>query len=286
MNKISLNMSLKKMGWSIFRIAAGCIICFIIPFALKSLIIKPVLELLGLDLDLAIAICSMFVFVALLVTYNLYFRKMERREIEELRFFSKFKESATGFAAGILAISTVFGILSIIGVFQIVGVQLSAKILSVFLVILTLAAFEEILFRGIIYRILMEDFGIGKALLISSLLFGIPHILNPNATVISILSAGLGGIIAGLFFSITRNLWFVILFHTGWNFAQVLFGTTLSGLEEFSGGSVFRSSLNGTEILIGGRFGPENSIITIGLLILIVLYLSIALKRKEALKAK
>jgi membrane protease YdiL (CAAX protease family) len=286
MKKISLKILLKKAGWSAIRITAGCIICFIIPFTLKSLIIKPVIKLLGLNLDISIAICSPLVFVALLLTYKLYFNKTERREIEELRLFSKFKESAAGFTAGILAISSVFGILSIIGVFQIVGAQLSAKIFSVFLFILASAGFEEVLFRGIIYRILMDDFGIGKALIISSLLFSIPHIMNPNATIISILSAGLGGIIAGLFFSITRNLWFVILFHAGWNFTQVLFGTALSGIEEFSGGSIFRSRLNGTDILTGGKFGPENSIITIGILILIVLYLSIVLTRKDALKAK
>jgi len=62
--------------------------------------------------------------------------------------------------------------------------------------------------------------------------------------------------------------------HTSWNFCQVIFGVKLSGLDEFMEYSLFESKMGPTDLLTGGAFGPENSIITIiattGLLVFLI----------------
>jgi membrane protease YdiL (CAAX protease family) len=132
------------------------------------------------------------------------------------------------------------------------------------LIFLTLMALtEELLFRGILYRITEESLGTNFALIISALFFGFSHITNEHASIISVIAAGIGGLWVGIIFTLTRRLWVPIFLHLGWNFAQIFYGTTVSGMDEFSPNSFFRSKLEGPEILTGGAFGPENSIITI-----------------------
>jgi hypothetical protein len=48
--------------------------------------------------------------------------------------------------------------------------------------------------------------------------------------------------------------------HIGWNFSFVFWGTIVSGATEFS--SFIESDLEGPVLITGGKFGPENSIIT------------------------
>ena len=50
---------------------------------------------------------------------------------------------------------------------------------------------------------------------------------------------------------------------------QVFYGTPVSGLDEFSGYSLYQGRLQGPELITGGPFGPENSIITITLTLII-----------------
>jgi len=132
-----------------------------------------------------------------------------------------------------------------------------------------LATLEELIFRGVLYRIIESRLGTNLALIISGLFFGLSHITNEHATIISVLGAGIGGLIAGAMFSATKRLWLPISFHVMWNFTQVFYGIPVSGIDEFSGYSLFQGRLQGPELITGSPFGLENSIITIILTLII-----------------
>jgi len=127
-----------------------------------------------------------------------------------------------------------------------------------------IAACEEILFRGVLFRLVEERFGTVVAVVASSLLFGGLHLLNPSATVWGAIAIAVqGGLLSAGCFVLTRKLWLPIGFHLGWNFAESgIFGSTVSGSQETAGG-LLTGTAHGPAIVSGGGFGPEASIFAV-----------------------
>jgi hypothetical protein len=122
--------------------------------------------------------------------------------------------------------------------------------------------FEEILFRGVLFRIMEEGLGTWLALLISALIFGLLHLMNPNATLIAGVAIALeAGVLLAAAYASTRRLWLPIGLHFAWNFTQGgVFGVAVSGVN-FKG--LLQSTLTGPELFSGGEFGAEASIVAI-----------------------
>ena len=81
---------------------------------------------------------------------------------------------------------------------------------------------EEILFRGILLGYLEKKYGLVSALIISSLLFGVPHLLNIDVFSISLIIQvtvfiTLYGIIMSMIVYYTDNIWNSISIHIFWN---------------------------------------------------------------------
>ncbi|MFD9702093.1 CPBP family intramembrane glutamic endopeptidase [Lentzea sp. NPDC059081] len=128
----------------------------------------------------------------------------------------------------------------------------------------SVATMEEILFRGVLFRILEERVGTVIALVVSSLLFGMTHLVNVNATLWGALSIGLtGGAMLASAYVLTRSLWFPIGLHFAWNFTHAgLFGIAVSGSNDVPNG-LLHLSLDGPSVLTGGTFGPEASLMAL-----------------------
>ena len=61
---------------------------------------------------------------------------------------------------------------------------------------------------------------------------------------------------------LTRRLWLSIGFHMAWNYTQsAIFSGIVSGNEAAQG--IIQSSVNGPDILTGGKFGVESSIVAL-----------------------
>ena len=120
--------------------------------------------------------------------------------------------------------------------------------------------FLSFIIRGIIFRIIEEKLGSYISLLISAIIFGALHLLNPNSTLISGLGVGIeAGLLFGAAYIYTRNLWFPIAIHFAWNFMQSgIFGAITSGNEKTS--SLLTTKLTGNSFITGGEFGPEGTI--------------------------
>ncbi|GAB3442125.1 hypothetical protein GCM10027570_09130 [Streptomonospora sediminis] len=124
----------------------------------------------------------------------------------------------------------------------------------------SVAVIEEVLFRGVVFRILEERTGTVIALAASSVLFGATHLVNTNATLWGTLSIALtGGILMAAGYVLTRSLWLPIGLHFGWNFTHAgIFGVVQSASDTAPDG-LLNTTLSGSPLLTGGTFGPEAS---------------------------
>ena len=118
---------------------------------------------------------------------------------------------------------------------------------------------EEIVFRGVVYRLFEEGFGTGIAVLLSGALFGLLHAGNPGATLASSIAIALeAGVLLASAYALTRSLWLPIGLHFGWNFTEGgIFGTSVSG---GTASGLLKVRLVGPDALTGGQFGPEASL--------------------------
>lgn len=121
---------------------------------------------------------------------------------------------------------------------------------------------EEIISRGILFRLTEEGLGTWIALAVSALFFGFAHSFNPGATVWSSAAISIeAGVLFGLLYHVTRSLWWCIGLHAGWNFVQgAVFGIPVSGIKI---DGLFDSQLQGPDWLDGGGFGAEASVLTV-----------------------
>lgn len=118
---------------------------------------------------------------------------------------------------------------------------------------------EELGFRGYILQNLVEGIGLKWAVIVSCILYGVMHMLNPNSTILSGLLIAVFGFLRIYGWLRTGQLWLSIGMHAGWNFFQgPIFGFSISGLKS---NHLVKHTLNGPEWLTGGDFGPEASII-------------------------
>jgi membrane protease YdiL (CAAX protease family) len=121
--------------------------------------------------------------------------------------------------------------------------------------------YEELLSRGYHLQNLEEGTNTFWAVVISSTVFGIGHIFNPNAGWVSTL----GIIVAGFFLAYgylrTRRLWLPIGLHIGWNFfLGPVFGYPVSGMDAFH---LIQVRVTGPELITGGAFGPEAGLLAL-----------------------
>ncbi|WP_343329317.1 type II CAAX endopeptidase family protein [Polaribacter staleyi] len=140
------------------------------------------------------------------------------------------------------------------------------------------AIVEETLFRGYILKNLMSSFNKYTALILSSILFSIMHGLNPNISLFSLFDLFLAGIVLGLSYIYTKNLWFPIAMHLSWNLFQTLLGFNVSGQDTYS---IIEFKTNESNLINGGAFGFEGSYLSIIAEILTIIGIGIYYNRKK-----
>lgn len=142
--------------------------------------------------------------------------------------------------------------------FSTVGVNLNILLIN-FIIYIIVALKEEIVFRGYILNNLMGSMNKYWALSISALLFALVHLFNSNISLLGIINIFLIGLLLGIVYIHTKNLWFAICFHLFWNFIQgPILGYQVSGNEMVS---LINVKKLGDNLFTGGDFGFEGSII-------------------------
>ncbi len=150
--------------------------------------------------------------------------------------------------------------------------QIFPEIFKVTLFFLLVAFAEEILFRGYPFQRLIDGTNPLIATLIFSLLFSTAHFQNPNINSIALLNIFLAGVWLSLAYVKTRSLWLPISLHFSWNFFQgYLFSLPVSGINTFE--TVFYVEITSKNLISGGEFGPEGSILTSIVLIIATIFI-------------
>ncbi|MDD1453263.1 CPBP family intramembrane metalloprotease [Sphingomonas sp. H160509] len=217
--------------------------------------IKPHIDDIRVALPAAILTVAVFVFV-----YWLFVRFVERRpRCDEFAMNGWLRELGAGMTIGAVSFSIVIGIIAAFGGYRVTGVNPATVVLPVIVISLKSGVIEEIITRGIFFRIMERWLGSWAAILLSSALFGAGHWANPNATWWSTIAVGVeGGLVSAALYMLTRRLWGVIGEHFAWNFTQGgIFGAPISG---YAISGVLLPHIAGTNALTGGAFGVEASV--------------------------
>jgi len=128
---------------------------------------------------------------------------------------------------------------------------------------------EEFLCRGYLQYTLASGIGFWPAAFVTSVLFASGHVFNANETGVGVAAVVLFGLLHCLFLQRTGNLWCAVGFHAGWDFGQTFYGVPDSGIVPYH--SIFRSAFQGPRWLTGGIVGPEASVLTPIVLLVVAL---------------
>ena len=132
---------------------------------------------------------------------------------------------------------------------------------------------EEFAFRGYLQFTLATGMGFWPAAILMSALFGLAHAANPGESKFGLFSVVCFGLLFCLFLRRTGNLWLAVGFHAGWDWGQTFFyGVTDSGLASYH--NLFNSRFSGPTWLTGGSVGPEASIFTPLILLIVAILFS------------
>ena len=230
-------------------------------------------------LSLLITLFS-FAFISLLIFFRV--KVIEKRSLSSIGFNKNnwLKKYSLGFLIGLVMMSIIVLILLLFGYITVeknpiqpVGVSAISSVLVILFGWIIQGATEEIVTRGWLLNVLSSKYNIGFGLLISSTLFGLMHLTNPNVNYIAVINIILVGLFYGLYVIKTNDLWSVCGMHSAWNFAQGnIFGFEVSGLD-ISVGTLIDLNLVENDFITGGVFGPEASIVATFVLLLSIIIL-------------
>jgi uncharacterized protein len=228
------------------------------------------------------------IFLCVFTAYWAYVKFYEKRAATELRV------APIGIAAGAILGALLILIATLpmfaFGVYQVTSYRgPQAGLFGVAAVILIAAFMEEVIYRGVLFRALEEAIGTNWALWLQALIFSAAHIGNNSdadiaVTLWNIMSVTLIGALWTYIFIQTRNLWIVAANHAAWNYAIILTGTPLSGIDAWRSVAPFDSTYHGPFWLSGGVYGPEDSIVTI-FVVIVCLVIQMKMQRKSKREA-
>ncbi|MFC3897358.1 CPBP family intramembrane glutamic endopeptidase [Lentzea rhizosphaerae] len=195
-----------------------------------------------------------------LAAYAWVVRRTERREPVEVALKNAPAALGRGVLIGLGMFVAVVVNIAFLGGYEVRGWGSAGGAIAIFGFMAAAAVTEEVLFRGVLFRIVEERLGTWISLTLTGLLFGLAHVFNPNATLWSALAIAVeAGFMLAAVYAATRNLWVPIGVHFGWNFAQGgIFSTSVSGQDAPQG--LLDGMTSGPALVSGGEFGPEASL--------------------------
>ena len=178
------------------------------------------------------------------------------------------KDLLAGLGVAVLLYAVGFGTSLLMGTVEIASVEwVPRDLLGTLLFFLLVAVTEEVMLRGFVLgRMLSAGMNRFVALFLSSALFSAMHLFNPNFALLPFVNILLAGCLLGASFLYTRNLCFPVVLHWFWNWLQgPVLGYEVSGMD--SGETLLTLRLTGSDLLTGGSFGFEGSLLCTVLLV-------------------
>ena len=236
------------------------LVAVVVATAIVQIGAQAILKYTALNEDFQMLVVAILSSATALATYIYLFKFYEKRKIEELSTFNFWSNSITGFFTGFLILSVVIMVMYIGKAYTILSINPVSYLIPALAIGISSAIFEEILFRGIIFRITEQKLGSVWALIISSSFFGFAHLANSNSTLFSAIAITIeAGLLLGAAYIYSKNLWLPIFIHFAWNFSEGgIYGAIISG--NGLNKSWISCKIEGHDLLTGGAFGPENSL--------------------------
>lgn len=211
--------------------------------------------------------------IALYIAYGKF---IERREVTELSMPGLAREWAIGAACGAGLYTASAATLMLLGIYKVEGINSPMLLLPALAMVIKSGIFEELIFRGVLHRSVESVFGSWAGILVSSLAFGLVHMLNPVATIGGAIYICIeAGLLLSAAYLVTRRLWICMGIHMSWNYFQsAVFSGAVSGTAAEP--VLLRATMKGPELLTGGSFGMEHSIValvyctTMGMILLMI----------------
>ncbi|MFN7780231.1 MAG: lysostaphin resistance A-like protein [Betaproteobacteria bacterium] len=207
---------------------------------------------------IALAIAGFAVYVG-------YAYFIERRAVSELALTRMGRQLALGLLIGASLYAACELILMALGIYRVVGLNPLSYMVPAIGMAVSSSVYEELLFRGVLFGSVEQWFGSWAALVVSSLVFDLTHLMNPQGTIEGALFIAVeAGILLAAAYMLTRRLWLSIGFHMAWNYTEsAIFSGIVSGNDAQQG--LIRSTMNGPDWLTGGAFGVESSVLALAL---------------------
>tara|TARA_Y100000768_G_scaffold326297_1_gene263561 strand:+ start:257 stop:1138 length:882 start_codon:yes stop_codon:yes gene_type:complete len=176
-----------------------------------------------------------------------------------------------GMSLGLLLMAVGYTILILLGEIKFVSFNYDLKsIVLLFLLFIVVSVVEETYVRGYVLKNLLKSFNPITSLIISSAIFSLLHFFNPNVNYIALTELFIAGILLGISYVYTKNLWFPIALHLSWNFFQVMFGFNVSGMDTYS---LIEFEIIENNNINGGDFGFEGSYLSILFSLIMIFFL-------------
>ena len=220
---------------------------------------------------------------AMVALYALFVKWFERHQAGDIPLGRLAGDTLRGLAIGFCFFVAVVLVMSVFGIYRFdgFGMERPVQLLTAFLMFLLVAVGEEIIFRGVLFRWIDEKWGFAVALTVSALLFGLMHLPQPGATLWSSFAIAVeAGLLLGAAYKYAGTLWLPIGIHWAWNFTQGnIFGFEVSGGD--AGDSLVHPLVSGPDILTGGAFGAEASVITVAIGLALSVWFIVKVSRRK-----
>lgn len=212
--------------------------------------------------------------LATLAAYVWMVRRVDGRSLESAGLTPRgvFSETGIGLLIGGGVFSAVIGMMRAVGVYHVAGTNPHFRPFVPLALFLFIAVFQEVAVRGYVFQTLERRWGTGIALAASTVFFGLAHLGSPMegmSTAQWLVGPAFVGCETGLLFTaaflLMRRLWLPIGLHWGWNFFESsVYGAPNTGAWGDAPNTLFLDHFSGPFLLTGGPFGPEASVICLG----------------------
>lgn len=218
--------------------------------------------------------------------YIFLFRVYDKRRIYELSAASFINNAVIGFFIGIILQSLFILIIYLAGTFLVVNVNSLSAMVSPFAFALTAGFVAEMIMIGIVFRLLEEQTGTAMALLIFIVLFAVLHVNVKGATVISVGATAMqAGLLLPAAYVLSRNLWLPMFLHFGWDFAEPGIFGGINPSSSLTRG-LLTSKIAGNSLLTGRETGPQDSLSSLLLCLLLgIIFLVLAKQKNNLIKS-